>query len=206
MIQVGGFLFFFFNHWASKIFLSSDSCFVCIYSAVSVCIHRSVLFLLTCFLLVFVQLITAYIPSDDDLSCALKPVNSEKNRSTDFLPVNLKRVILPARPGIEGSEYINATYLQVGTYYSGRGVSGMRNETRWREPCEKSFSSRGLLSFDQSATLILLHFSNLFLKPTFSKIVSNLSVFFTATFVSFVCGWNVCVCAWVGVQVLLALL
>ena len=72
-------------------------------------------FSLTLCSFVHTQLVTAYVPSDDDLSCALKPVNSEKNRSTDFLPVNLKRVILPARPGIEGSEYINATYLQVST-------------------------------------------------------------------------------------------
>lgn len=58
------------------------------------------------------KLTTSYTPSSDDLSCALKPVNSEKNRNADFLPVNLKRVVLPARPGVEGSDYINATYLQ----------------------------------------------------------------------------------------------
>ncbi|KAL8568602.1 hypothetical protein ACOMHN_006263 [Nucella lapillus] len=59
------------------------------------------------------KLMTAYLPSEDDMSCALKPVNCEKNRNPDYVPINLKRVILPARPGIEGSEYINATYLQV---------------------------------------------------------------------------------------------
>nr|KAG5708441.1 hypothetical protein BaRGS_026168 [Batillaria attramentaria] len=58
------------------------------------------------------KLVTHYTPSEDDLSNALKPVNSEKNRSTEFVPVNLKRVVLPARPGVEGSDYINATYLQ----------------------------------------------------------------------------------------------
>ncbi|XP_076448313.1 putative receptor-type tyrosine-protein phosphatase mosPTP-1 isoform X2 [Babylonia areolata] len=58
------------------------------------------------------KLATVYLPSEDDMSCALKAVNCEKNRNPDFVPVNLKRVILPARPGIEGSEYINATYLQ----------------------------------------------------------------------------------------------
>ena len=59
------------------------------------------------------QMVTLHTPGDDDKSCAVKPVNREKNSSDDFLPVNLKRVILPARPGVEGSEYINATYLQV---------------------------------------------------------------------------------------------
>ncbi|XP_070193777.1 tyrosine-protein phosphatase 99A-like isoform X2 [Littorina saxatilis] len=58
------------------------------------------------------KLITAFKPKDDEISCAMNPANSEKNRSTDYVPMNLKRVILPARPGIEGSEYINATYLQ----------------------------------------------------------------------------------------------
>ncbi|BFZ08813.1 hypothetical protein BsWGS_11851 [Bradybaena similaris] len=58
------------------------------------------------------QLITEYIPSEMDLSATLKPVNLEKNRPGGIIPVNLKRVLLPARPGIDGSDYINATYLQ----------------------------------------------------------------------------------------------
>ncbi|KAL8600114.1 hypothetical protein ACOMHN_009721 [Nucella lapillus] len=49
--------------------------------------------------------------SEEDMSCALRPVNLDKNRSDALLPVNLKRVVLPARPGVEGSEYINATFL-----------------------------------------------------------------------------------------------
>ncbi|XP_059152199.1 tyrosine-protein phosphatase 99A-like isoform X2 [Physella acuta] len=58
------------------------------------------------------QLITEYIPNELDLSAALKPINLEKNREGGIIPVNLKRVLLPARPGVEGSDYINATYLQ----------------------------------------------------------------------------------------------
>lgn len=63
------------------------------------------------------QLVTSFKPSEEDISCACKPVNVEKNRSMDIVPVNLKRVVLPARPGVEGSDYINATYLQVNTAY-----------------------------------------------------------------------------------------
>lgn len=55
---------------------------------------------------------TAHTPSEDSLYNALKSVNCDKNRSMDFIPVDLKRVVLPARPGIDGSDYINATYLQ----------------------------------------------------------------------------------------------
>ncbi|BFZ10956.1 hypothetical protein BsWGS_13995 [Bradybaena similaris] len=58
------------------------------------------------------QQITKYKGSEDDFSAALKPINQEKNRIGSVLPVNLKRVLLPARPGIDGSDYINATYLQ----------------------------------------------------------------------------------------------
>ena len=59
------------------------------------------------------KLITEYHPSEMDFTAALKPINQEKNRTGGILPVNLKRVLLPARPGVEGSDYINATYLQV---------------------------------------------------------------------------------------------
>ena len=50
----------------------------------------------------------------------------------------------------------------------------------------------------QSVTPILLHHSNLLLKPTCSKTVSNLPVFSTAVFC--LCGpWTVCVCVCVCV-------
>ncbi|GFO43956.1 receptor-type tyrosine-protein phosphatase delta-like [Plakobranchus ocellatus] len=58
------------------------------------------------------QLVTEYTPNEMDLSAALKPVNQEKNRVGSILPVNMKRVMLPARPGVDGSDYINATFLQ----------------------------------------------------------------------------------------------
>lgn len=59
------------------------------------------------------QLITEYTPNEMDQSATLKQVNQEKNRPGSIIPVNMKRVLLPARPGIDGSDYINATYLQV---------------------------------------------------------------------------------------------
>ncbi|CAL1526213.1 unnamed protein product [Lymnaea stagnalis] len=58
------------------------------------------------------MLITKYTPNELDLTAALKPINLEKNRVNSIHPVNLKRVLLPARPGVEGSDYINASYLQ----------------------------------------------------------------------------------------------
>lgn len=59
------------------------------------------------------QIVTAYKPKDSDKSLALDPISIEKNRNTDFIPLYPKRVKLPFLPGVEGSDYINATYLQV---------------------------------------------------------------------------------------------
>ena len=61
----------------------------------------------------FLQIVTAYKPKESDKSVALDPIALEKNRNTDFIPMYPKRVKLPFLPGVEGSDYINATYLQV---------------------------------------------------------------------------------------------
>ncbi|XP_048739553.2 tyrosine-protein phosphatase 99A-like isoform X3 [Ostrea edulis] len=57
-------------------------------------------------------IVTAYKPKDSDKSLALAPLALEKNRNTNFIPLYPKRVKLPFLPGVEGSDYINATYLQ----------------------------------------------------------------------------------------------
>lgn len=41
----------------------------------------------------------------------MKPVNREKNRSSDHLPMENGRVHLTPKPGVDGSDYINATWL-----------------------------------------------------------------------------------------------
>lgn len=64
-----------------------------------------------CFL--FFQLVTNFTPKEYHLSSALLEVNKDKNRSSDLLPVELSRVRLPARPGVDGSDYINASFLHV---------------------------------------------------------------------------------------------
>ncbi|XP_078676951.1 receptor-type tyrosine-protein phosphatase gamma-like isoform X19 [Branchiostoma floridae x Branchiostoma belcheri] len=44
--------------------------------------------------------------------CAQKPCNTNKNRTQKLIPVECTRVCLTAKPGMEGSDYINASYLQ----------------------------------------------------------------------------------------------
>lgn len=57
------------------------------------------------------ELITEYKPSDWQVSYSQLPYNIEKNRTENILPVNNSRVILSRKPGVEGSDYINASYL-----------------------------------------------------------------------------------------------
>jgi receptor-type tyrosine-protein phosphatase gamma len=62
------------------------------------------------------QLVTEFKPNEYQVSAALMPFNAAKNRTPFVLPVNNSRVILSRRPGVDGSEYINATYLHVRIY------------------------------------------------------------------------------------------
>lgn len=64
-------------------------------------------------LIILLKLVTAFMPKFDDLIHATKTFNKSKNRDPNLLPVSVKRVVLPAKPGVDGSDYINATYLQV---------------------------------------------------------------------------------------------
>jgi protein tyrosine phosphatase len=57
------------------------------------------------------QLIVEYKPKEYCVSYALSACNSGKNRTQQILPVNDSRVVLAKKPGVEGSDYINASYL-----------------------------------------------------------------------------------------------
>ncbi|XP_055315021.1 tyrosine-protein phosphatase 99A isoform X1 [Sitodiplosis mosellana] len=57
------------------------------------------------------KLITQFQPKEVHTASAMKPVNLCKNRSS-LLPLEGSRVHLTPRPGEDGSDYINATWLQ----------------------------------------------------------------------------------------------
>ena len=54
---------------------------------------------------------THFIPCDYNVVSAMKPVNREKNRTTEHLPMENGRVHLTPKAGCDGSDYINATWL-----------------------------------------------------------------------------------------------
>ena len=57
------------------------------------------------------RLVTNFQPRDFNVVSAVKPVNRDKNRSLDHLPMENGRVHLTPKPGVDGSDYINATWL-----------------------------------------------------------------------------------------------
>ncbi|XP_050411666.1 tyrosine-protein phosphatase 99A isoform X1 [Patella vulgata] len=94
------------------------------------------------------RLTTSHIPSDEDKSQCVKPYNLDKNRNLDLVPVNLKRVTLPVRPGIEGSDYINATYLQ-GYYKSNEFIIT-------QHPLESTVEDFWRMVWDRSSPVIVV--------------------------------------------------
>uniref|UniRef100_A0A6P7GZM8 Tyrosine-protein phosphatase 99A-like isoform X1 n=1 Tax=Diabrotica virgifera virgifera TaxID=50390 RepID=A0A6P7GZM8_DIAVI len=58
------------------------------------------------------KLVTSFVPKDFHLVSANKPVNQPKNRCAIIVPVESSRVHLTPKPGEDGSDYINASWLQ----------------------------------------------------------------------------------------------
>lgn len=58
------------------------------------------------------KMITQFQPKEVHTASAMKPVNACKNRACTLVPLEGSRVHLTPRPGEEGSDYINATWLQ----------------------------------------------------------------------------------------------
>lgn len=58
----------------------------------------------------YLQALTAFQPKDYNLISANKTCNKPKNRSQQFVPVECSRVHLTPKPGVEGSDYINASW------------------------------------------------------------------------------------------------
>ena len=55
-------------------------------------------------------MITALKPSEYQYSSAHMECNLKKNRNPDLLPVESARIPLAPKPGVEGSDYINASW------------------------------------------------------------------------------------------------
>jgi len=57
------------------------------------------------------QLVRSFEPTELEQSAGLKPANVAKNRTGAPLPTDSARVLLMPKPGEDGSDYINASFL-----------------------------------------------------------------------------------------------
>ena len=57
------------------------------------------------------KLATAYQPQETQFMAALKACNQHKNRNFDYLPIESARAALTPQPGMDGSDYINASWM-----------------------------------------------------------------------------------------------
>jgi receptor-type tyrosine-protein phosphatase gamma len=58
------------------------------------------------------DLVCSFAPNEYDHVAARRPCNVSKNRDPGLVPIEAARVALTAKPGVEGSDYINASWVQ----------------------------------------------------------------------------------------------
>ncbi|XP_058457054.1 tyrosine-protein phosphatase 99A [Malaya genurostris] len=93
------------------------------------------------------KLITSYQPKEINLTSALKPVNAIKNRSS-LVPLEGSRVHLTPKPGVEGSDYINATWLH--------GFRRLRDFIVTQHPLLDTFKDFWQMVWDHNAQTVVL--------------------------------------------------
>lgn len=102
----------------------------------------------TCYLDHSLQLITSFRPTDFNYLSAKKPFNSLKNRDDLLLPLETCRVALCAKPGVEGSDYINASWLH--------GNQKLREFILTQHPTEATKTDFWRMLWDHNAQTIVL--------------------------------------------------
>ncbi|KAL3853318.1 hypothetical protein ACJMK2_016867 [Sinanodonta woodiana] len=94
------------------------------------------------------RIVTEYKSLKGDCSHAEKEANKLKVRCADIVPVDLKRVTLPMQPGKEGSDFINASYLQ--------GYNKSNEFIITQHPVESTIVDFWRMVWDQNSSVIVL--------------------------------------------------
>ncbi|KAK7794416.1 hypothetical protein R5R35_010393 [Gryllus longicercus] len=92
--------------------------------------------------------VTSFQAKDFNLVSANKPCNIMKNRSTEILPVESARVHLTPKPGVDGSDYINATWFQ--------GFHKLREFIITQHPLQETVQDFWQMVWDHNAQAIVL--------------------------------------------------
>ncbi|XP_055699332.1 tyrosine-protein phosphatase 99A isoform X3 [Phlebotomus papatasi] len=93
------------------------------------------------------KLITSFQPKDVNIASAVKAANSGKNRS-GLLPLEGSRVHLTPKPGIDGSDYINATWFH--------GFRRLRDFIVTQHPLTTTIQDFWQMIWDHNAQTIVL--------------------------------------------------
>lgn len=96
----------------------------------------------------FFQLVTSFQCKDFNLVSANKTINQVKNRSSNILPIESSRVHLTPKPGEEGSDYINATWMQ--------GFSSLREYIITQHPLPNTVVDFWQMVWDHNAQTIIM--------------------------------------------------
>lgn len=92
------------------------------------------------------QQVIKFKPRDFNLVSANKPVNQKKNRCAVLVPIESARVHLTPRPGEDGSDYINASWLP--------GFNSLREFIITQHPLNKEDFWK--MCYDHSCQLIVM--------------------------------------------------
>ena len=94
------------------------------------------------------HLVTNFLTQDFHLSSAVKPCNSHKNRNAAVVPVESARVYLTPKPGVDGSDYINATWLQ--------GFQKLKEFIVTQHPLESTVSDFWQMVWDHNSQTVVV--------------------------------------------------
>lgn len=93
------------------------------------------------------RLVTGFQPKDFNLVSASKQINQPKNRSQDLVPVENARVHLTPKPGVDGSDYINGSWLQ--------GFNKLKEFILTQHPFENTIQDFWQMVWDHNAQTIV---------------------------------------------------
>ncbi|KAJ8955435.1 hypothetical protein NQ318_003534, partial [Aromia moschata] len=94
------------------------------------------------------RLVTSFVCRDFNLVSANKPINQPKNRCAVILPVESARVHLTPKPGEDGSDYVNASWLQ--------GFHSLHEFIITQHPFKHTVQDFWQMVWDHSAQLIVM--------------------------------------------------
>lgn len=94
------------------------------------------------------KLVTSFRAEDYSMISARKSINVCKNRNNDIVPIECFRVHLTPKPGVDGSDYINATWLV--------GFHKMREFIITQTPLENTVMDFWQMVWDHSAQTVVM--------------------------------------------------